>query len=68
MNVNPQLAQNPGIKEKFRWYINVNLTFSQTNRGYSVKERYELEKVQSKLPVEIHILRIGDMVIATCRQ
>ncbi len=68
MNVNPQLAQNPGIKGKSRWYINVNLTFSQTNRGYSVKERNELEKVQPKLPVEIHILRIGDMVIATCRQ
>jgi hypothetical protein len=34
-------------------------------RGYGVRERYELEKVQPKLPIEIHALRIGDMVIAT---
>jgi hypothetical protein len=35
------------------------------NRGNSVKDRYELQKRQPKMPVEVHILRIGDMVIAT---
>ncbi len=34
-------------------------------RGESVKERYELEKVQPKLPVQIHVARIGDIVMAT---
>lgn len=34
-------------------------------RGESVKERYELEKVQPKLPVQVHVVRIGDIVMAT---
>ncbi len=34
-------------------------------RGQSVKERYELEKIQPTMPVEIHVIRIGDIVIAT---
>lgn len=34
-------------------------------RGQSVKERYELEKVQPRLPIEVHVLRIGDVVFAT---
>ena len=30
-----------------------------------MKERYDLEKVQPKLPVELHVVRLGDIVIAT---
>ncbi len=30
-----------------------------------MKDRYELEKVQPKMPVEVHVLRIGDIVMAT---
>jgi hypothetical protein len=60
-----EIKENPGIKEKSRWYTNVTLAFSQTYRGYSVKERYELQKVQPELPVEVHVIRLGDIVVAT---
>jgi hypothetical protein len=60
-----ELKENPGIKEKPRWYVEVSRAFSQTYRGYSVKERYELQKVQPKLPVEVHVVRLGDVVFAT---
>jgi len=60
-----EIKNNPGIKDQPRWYTGVTRAFSQTYRGYSVKERYELTKVQPKLPVEIHVIRIGDVVIAT---
>ena len=33
--------------------------------GQNIKERHELEKVQPKLPIELNILRIGDIVMAT---
>jgi hypothetical protein len=59
------IKKDPSIKNKPRWYVDVSLAFSQTYRGYSVKERYELQKVQPKLPVEIHVVRIGDVVFAT---
>ena len=60
-----EIKNNPEIKKKSRWYTDITRTYSLTRRGESVKERYELEKVQPKLPVEVHILRFGDVVFAT---
>ncbi len=60
-----ELNENPSLKEKERWYRDITRIHSYIRRGESVKERYELEKVQPKLPVELHVVRIGDIVIAT---
>ncbi len=59
------IEANPALKEKPRWYGPITNAYIMMKRGYGVRERYELEKVQPKLPIEIHALRIGDMVIAT---
>lgn len=60
-----EINNNPDIKKKLRWYTDITRTYSLTRRGQSVKERYELEKVQPRLPIEVHILRFGDVVFAT---
>lgn len=60
-----EIKENPGIKDKPRWYVNITSTFTRMKRGYSVKDRYELERVQPKMPIEVHVLRLGDVVIAT---
>jgi hypothetical protein len=60
-----EIEANPAIKEKDRWYYEITQTYTMAKRGESVKERYELEKVQPKLPVQIHVARIGDIVMAT---
>ncbi|MCF6333800.1 MAG: hypothetical protein L3J11_11000 [Draconibacterium sp.] len=60
-----EIGENPDIKQKPRWYRDITIAYRKMRRGYSVKERYDLEKVQPKLPIEIHVVRIGDMVIAT---
>ncbi|MGI6574178.1 MAG: hypothetical protein ACOX19_12480 [Fermentimonas sp.] len=60
-----EIEANPKIKEKDRWYHEITQTYTRVKRGESVKERYELEKVQPKLPVQIHVARIGDIVMAT---
>ncbi len=60
-----ELDENPSLKEKERWYRDITRIHSYLKRGQSVKERYDLEKVQPKLPVELHVVRIGDVVIAT---
>lgn len=60
-----EIKNNPEIKKKPRWYTDITRTYSLTRRGKSVRERYELEKVQPRLPVEVHILRFGDVVFAT---
>ena len=48
-----------------RWYRDITINYTKMNRGISVHQRYELEKVEPKLPVEVHVLRIGDMAIAS---
>ena len=60
-----EIKNNPSIKNKSRWYTEVSLAYSQTYRGLSVKERYELQKIQPNLPIEIHVVRIGNTVFAT---
>ncbi|HBT86610.1 MAG TPA: hypothetical protein DEB12_11995 [Porphyromonadaceae bacterium] len=60
-----EINENPSIKQRKRWYSEVTNAYRRLTRGQSVKERYELEKVQKKLPIEINILRIGDIVMAT---
>ncbi|NLB27299.1 MAG: hypothetical protein GX820_11485 [Bacteroidales bacterium] len=60
-----ELNENPSLKEKERWYRDITRTYTFIRRGESVKERYDLEKVQPKLPTELHVVRLGDIVIAT---
>ena len=60
-----EIEENPEIKNQPRWYSNITNTYRRLARGKSVKERYELEKVQPRMPVEINVLRIGDIVMAT---
>ncbi|MCK9618569.1 MAG: hypothetical protein M0R21_12135 [Lentimicrobiaceae bacterium] len=60
-----EIKKNPSIREKPHWYKDVTQTYRMMERGYLVKERYELEKRQPKMATEIHVLRIGDVVFAT---
>jgi len=60
-----EIKKNPGIREKLHWYNDVTRTYRMMERGYLVRDRYELEKRQPKMATEIHVLRIGDVVFAT---
>jgi hypothetical protein len=59
------IAKDPTFKQKNHWYFDITRTYTLTKRGKSVSERFELEKKQPKMPVEVHVLRIGDVAIAT---
>lgn len=59
------IHMNPEIKEKSRWYVGISSAHRRMLRGYGVKERYDLLKVQPEMPVEIHVIQLGDIVIAT---
>ncbi len=60
-----EVQNNPEIKQKPRWYTDISRIYSLMKRGQSVKERYDMEKKQPKMPIEVHVLRIGEIVIAT---
>ncbi|WP_345031632.1 hypothetical protein [Ravibacter arvi] len=56
---------NPEMTKKPRWYTNITIANTRFRRGQSVLERYELEKKSAKLGVELKVIRIGDMAIAS---
>ncbi|WP_158856525.1 hypothetical protein [Lunatibacter salilacus] len=59
------LEKNPEKIKEARWYRDITISHSRLRRGLVVKERYELEKTEPKLPIEVHVLRIGEAVFAT---
>ena len=60
-----EINNNPEMKQKPRWYVNVTIAHRRMLRGYGVKSRYELQKIRPKMPIEVHVLRLGDVAIAT---
>jgi len=60
-----EINKTPTIKENPRWYKDITYNYGAMKRSDRVKDRFELEKVQPKMPVEVKVLRIGDIVIAT---
>ena len=55
----------PGLKKEPRWYRDITRIHTQMMRGQNVKERYEMEQQEPKMPVEVHVVRIGDIALAT---
>ena len=60
-----EIEANPEIRQKPRWYSNITDAFTRVMRGVRVKKRFELQQTQPKLPYEVHVVRIGDMAMAT---
>jgi hypothetical protein len=60
-----QIEEQPELKEKRGWYGEITAVYWRLARASRVLDRFELQKTQSKVPVEVHVIRIGDMAIAT---
>ena len=59
------LTIHPEKRQKQHWYREITIANTRANRGKNVRERYHAEQKNPKLPVEIKVIRIGDMAIAT---
>lgn len=60
-----ELKNNPDIKNKTRWYSSASGAYTSMKSQLNVIERSKLQHIQPKIPIEVHVVRIGDMVIAT---
>ena len=47
------------------WFVPITGTHWLLARAWSTLERYELQQTVATLPVEVHVIRIGDLAIAT---
>ena len=60
-----EIESNSELKKKPNWYKDVTRAYWNMRRGRNVEERFELQKTTPYFPAEVHVLRIGDMVIVT---
>lgn len=60
-----QLEEQPELKNKPHWYIPITSTHWLLARAWRTLQRYELQKTQTTLPIKVHVLRIGDLAVAT---
>lgn len=64
-NMVKEFEEHPELKSKPGWYVSITATHWLLARAWRTLERYELQKTVSTLPVKVHVVRIGDMAIAT---
>ena len=60
-----KIEEHPEVKEKRGWFNEITGVYWRMARASRVLDRFELQKTQPTMPVEVHVIRIGDMAIAT---
>jgi len=62
-----KIEADPDIKKKPGWYKSITAVYWRMRRASRVLDRYELQKTLPTLPIEVHVIRLGDAAIATNR-
>jgi hypothetical protein len=60
-----RLDANPALKKEPRWYKNVSAAWRRMRWFEGVAERFERQKAQPTTAVELHVVRLGDLAVAT---
>ena len=60
-----EIEEKPEVKEKRGWFNAITGVYWRMGRASRVLDRFELQKTQPAVPVEVHVIRLGDMAIAT---
>lgn len=60
-----ELEAHPEKRKEQRWYTSITGAYRQMKWYEAVEERFKHQQSHPKLPIEIHVLRIGDMAFAT---
>jgi hypothetical protein len=62
-----KIEAQPELKQKRGWFNAITAVYWRMRRASRVLDRFELQKTQPTMPVEVHVIRLGDMAIATNR-
>jgi hypothetical protein len=60
-----RLAQQPELRQHPRWYKQLTLAYRRMLWYRNVINRFERQKQHPTLPAEVHVLRLGDMAVAS---
>ena len=59
------LEAHPEKRREPRWYVGITAAYRKMKWNESVATRFDLGRAQPKVPVEIHVMRLGDVALAT---
>jgi hypothetical protein len=62
-----ELEANPRQRQQPRWYVKITHTYRRMMWNRQVAQRYEQQQHDPSMPVEVHVLRLGDIAFATNR-
>jgi len=60
-----EIDANPEIRKKPRWFEKISGAYWRLARANRVVEMFELQQTEPKLAVPVHVVRIGEMAMAT---
>ncbi len=60
-----RLEANPALREEPRWYVPVTMAYRRMQWYLRVRDRFEQQQTDPYQDVSLHIIRLGDMAIAT---
>ena len=60
-----KIEEHPEQRKKRGWFSEMTAVYWRMGRASRVLDRFELQKTQPTIPVEVHVIRLGDMAIAT---
>ena len=60
-----KLEENPALRDEPRWYVKATRAHRRMLWFRRVIDRFEQQKTQPTLPADIHVIRLGDVAIAT---
>ncbi len=60
-----ELEENPEKRREKRWYVPITYNYRRAQWFMSVKDKFERQKINPKIEIVLHILRLGDIVFVT---
>lgn len=60
-----ELEEKPELREQPHWYVGITAAYRMARWNGMVAERYMRQASEPKLPVEAHVIRLGDVTFAT---
>ena len=59
------LEAHPEKRRQPRWYVGITAACRKMQWNKGVATRFELQRAQPKVPIEVHVMRLGDVAVAT---
>ena len=62
-----KLEDDPKLREEPRWYVPITNAHRRMRWYQAVADRFEMQKENSTMPAEVHVIRLGDLAFASNR-